>query len=695
MDLLESALNPRSVAVIGASENIHKIGGRPILYMGRHGYQGKIYPINPTRDEIQGHKSYASLSALPEVPDLALIVVGGDKTVAAVEECAERGVKSAVIIASGFGETGPEGKELEQRMLAKARASGMRLYGPNTQGLANFGTGAIAGFSTMFIEVPPQDGPVAVVSQSGGMSSMIYGLLRGRGIGVRHVHATGNEADVTVGEMALAVAHDPDVKLLLLYLESISKPEILAQAAEYARSRDLPIVAVKAGRTAGGQRAASSHTGSLANEDRTVDAFFQHHGIWRVRDPHEQARAAQAYLKGWRPEGKRLVVISNSGASCVMGADAADDEKLPMAELAQSTQDALAAKLPGFATTQNPIDITAALLSNSGLFGDVLPEVAKDPAADLFFINIPVAGAGYDVERFARDAAAFEKAAGKPVAVAAWQDSVASAFRTHGIATFPNEGDAIGVLAQVANHTALMRRPRVAAPAPMQVELPPSEGQFLNEAQSLELLGRHGVPVVPMQLCQTANEARSAWERISAGGSRVVMKACSRDIPHKSEYGLVALNVPSADEAGALFDRFWSKMDELQAARDGVIVAAMCKGRHEFMVGAHVDPVFGPVVVVGDGGKYTEALNDCVVLMPPFSTEEVQSALRSLRIAPLFDGVRGEPPMDISALSELAVAVAHFAVSAKDQIASLDLNPVLVGSVGEGAMVVDALVERR
>ncbi|QIL83075.1 acetate--CoA ligase family protein [Diaphorobacter sp. HDW4A] len=694
MDLLESALNPRSVAVIGASENIHKIGGRPILYMQRHGYQGKIYPINPGREEIQGHKSYAALSALPEVPDLALIVVGGDKTVAAVEECAARGVKSAVIIASGFGETGEAGKEIEQHMLAKARASGMRLYGPNTQGLANFGTGAIAGFSTMFIEVPPQDGPVAVVSQSGGMSSMIYGLLRGHGIGVRHVHATGNEADVTVGEMALAVAHDPDVKLLLLYLESISKPEILAQAAEYARSRDLPIVAVKAGRTAGGQRAASSHTGSLANEDRTVDAFFKQHGIWRVRDPHEQARAAQAYLKGWRPEGKRLVVISNSGASCVMGADAADDEKLPMAELAKSTQDALAAKLPGFATTQNPIDITAALLSNSGLFGDVLPQVAKDPAADLFFINIPVAGAGYDVERFARDAAAFEKAAGKPVAVSAWQDSVASAFRAHGIATFPNEGDAISVLAQVANHTALMRRPRVQAPPAFTVELPSGNDQFLNEAQSLELLGKHGVPVVPMQLCQTADDARRAFERISGGGSRVVMKACSRDIPHKSEHGLVALNVASADEASTLFDRFWNKMDALKAARDGVIVAAMHKGRHEFMVGAHIDPVFGPVVVVGDGGKYTEALNDCIVLMPPFSAAEVQAALRTLRIAPLFDGVRGESPMDIASLSELAVAVGHFAVSARGQIASLDLNPVLVGSTGEGAMVVDALVER-
>ena len=269
-DLLTSALNPRSVAIVGASENIHKIGGRPIHYMQRHGYRGTIYPINPAREEVQGHKSYAGLAALPEVPDLALIAVGGDKTVAAVEECAARGVKSAVVIASGFGETGPAGRELQDHMVATARAAGMRLYGPNTQGLANFGTGAIAGFSTMFIEVPPMDGPVGIVSQSGGMSAMAYGLLRGRGLGVRHVHATGNEADVTASEMAWAVAHDPDVQLLLLYLENIAHPEMLAATAAYARERDLPIVAVKAGRSASGQKAASSHTGALANEDRTV-----------------------------------------------------------------------------------------------------------------------------------------------------------------------------------------------------------------------------------------------------------------------------------------------------------------------------------------------------------------------------------------------------------------------------------------
>lgn len=689
-DLLTSALNPRSVAIVGASENIHKIGGRPIHYMQRHGYRGTIYPINPAREEVQGHKSYTGLAALPEVPDLALIAVGGDKTVAAVEECAARGVKSAVVIASGFGETGPAGRELQDHMVATARAAGMRLYGPNTQGLANFGTGAIAGFSTMFIEVPPMDGPVGIVSQSGGMSAMAYGLLRGRGLGVRHVHATGNEADVTASEMAWAVAHDPDVQLLLLYLENIAHPEMLAATAAYARERGLPIVAVKAGRSASGQKAASSHTGALANEDRTVDAFFKHHGIWRVRDPHEQARAAHAYLKGWRPEGRRLVVISNSGASCVMGADAAEDMGLSLAELSPATQADVASKLPGFATASNPIDVTAALLSNSGLFGDVLPAVAHDPAADLFFLNIPVAGAGYDVDRFARDAAAFEAATGKPVAVAAWQEGVAAPFRAHGIATFPNEGEAIAVLAQVAGHTERMRQPRATWPALPHVQVPAGTQGFLNEVDSLGLLARHGVPTVPMHLCRTADQARTAFDAI---GAPAVVKACSAEVPHKSEHGLVALNVQTREQAAELFERFWAKMDAMGVLRDGVIVAATRKGQHEFMVGARMDPIFGPVVVVGDGGKYVEALKDCAVLLPPFSEADVQAALRTLRIAPLLDGVRGEPPLDVAALSRIAVAVGQVIAGAGGAIASLDLNPVMVGAAGQGAVVVDALVE--
>jgi acyl-CoA synthetase (NDP forming) len=250
------------------------------------------------------------------------------------------------------------------------------------------------------------------------MSAVPYGMLRARGIGVRHCHATGNDADVTVAELARVVIEDEGVRLLLLYLETIPNAAMLAAVARRARERGVPVVALKTGRTVHGQRAAKSHTGALANEDRVVDAFLRQHGIWRVRDMAGLVSAAEMYLKGWRPEGRRLVAISNSGASCVMAADLADELGLPLAVFAEATRRDLAAVLPGFATSSNPIDITAALLSNSRLFSAILPIVAKDPAADLFLIAIPVAGQGYDVEAFARDTADFAVATGKPVAAA-------------------------------------------------------------------------------------------------------------------------------------------------------------------------------------------------------------------------------------------------------------------------------------
>ncbi|HLT02099.1 MAG TPA: acetate--CoA ligase family protein [Geminicoccaceae bacterium] len=690
-DLLKYAFDPGSIAVIGASDDPNKIGGRPIHYMLRHGYRGEILPINPKRATIQGVPAYASFAALPRVPEVAIVAVAGDAAVAAVAECARAGVKVAVVIASGFGEIGPEGRAVQDRMVADARAHGMRIVGPNTQGIANFGTGAIANFSTLFTEIPPQDGPVAIASQSGGMSQVIYGLVRGRGIGVRHVHATGNEADVTVSDIAWAAVHDPEVRLLLMYLESIADPALLARAAAVARERDLPIVALKAGRSASGQRAASSHTGALANEDRVVDAFLRHHGIYRVRDQAILARAADAYLHGWRPAGRRLVVISNSGASCVMAADESESLGLPLAELAPQTRAAVEAKLPGFASAANPIDITAALLSNSGLFGDVLPVLAEDPAADLFFIDIPVSGAGYDVEAFARDTAAFAAKTGKPVAVAAWQPEIARVFRAAGVAVFDHGVDALGALAQVADHAALMRAPRVTWPAPRPVELAAGDGRFLDEAASLALLAGRGLPVVDHRLCREPAQARAAFDAI---GAPVVVKACSVDVPHKSEHGLVALGLADAGAVEAAFADQWAKLATMGARRDGVLVAAMRRGLHEFMVGARVDPIFGPVVLVGDGGRNVEALGDVVVLVPPFDVAEVLASLDRLRIAPLYAGVRGEAAWDMAALAEIAVALGQLIRDADGRIASLDINPVIVGAAGEGAVIVDALVER-
>jgi len=682
---LRAALEPRSIAIIGASDNPHKVGGRPILYMKRYGYRGAIYPINPGRAEVQGLKAYASIGDVPEAPELAVIAVAGDEAVRAVEECAAKGVKVAVVMTSGFGEIGAEGKVAQQRMAAAARAAGMRLVGPNCQGLANFATGAVANFSTIFHELEARDGPVAIVSQSGACSQAIYILARQRGLDVRHVHATGNEADVTVADLAEEIVKEEGVRLVLLYMEAIQRPGVLAQAAEYARARDLPIVAVKAGRTASGVKAASSHTGALASEDRVIDAFFARHAIWRAADPQELVAAGQLYLNGGRPASRRFVAVSNSGASCVMAADAAEELGLELPGFAESTQARLKKVLPAFATASNPLDVTGALLTNSGLFGSAMTILGEEDACDLLMLAIPIAGAGYDVPLFARDAAAFRSRFGKSVAIAAPQEEVRAEFEKLGLPAFAREREAMAALRQLAGHSELMRRKpaaRAAAPAP---RLPAGRG-FLNEFESLSLLQQAGVPVVEHRLCQDEAAARAAFRAL---GPKVVAKACSSSIPHKTEQGLVKLGLQSEDAVATVFRDFTARIP----AGDGVLVARHSAGRRELALGARLDPAFGPVVLLGDGGIYLEALKDFRLLLPPFGEDEVRAALAQLRIAPLLQGVRGEPPLDLAAIARMAVALGDAMLGWGGKVASVDVNPVMVFAQGDGALAVDALVE--
>lgn len=690
---LARLLDPASIAIVGASDNPDKIGGRPIHYMRRHGYAGTLYPINPQRAEVQGERAWPNLAALPAAPDLAIVAVAGEQAVRAVDDCAALGVSAAIVISAGFSETGEAGRALQDAMTARARAAGMRIVGPNSQGLANFGNGAIASFSTMFLEVAPGDGPVAVISQSGGMCAMVYGLLRQRGIGVRHVHATGNEADVSVAELACATLRDPEVGCVLLYLESLREAGPLAEAAALARARGVPLIVVKSGRSEAGARAAASHTGALANEDRAVDAFFEHHGILRARDPQELVRYAELALRSPLPQGPRVVVVSNSGASCVLASDAAAERGLEIAPLAPATQQALAGRLPGYATTVNPVDITAALLSNNGLFGQVLPVIGADPAADMFLLDIPVAGRGYDVDSFAKDAAGFAQAASRPVVVVAWQDNVAATFRARGLPVYADEIQAMDALSALLRLRRLRERDGVAPASQSAVAADPAPdaaGGFLSEAASLALLADNGLAVIEHAVCRTADEAIAAWRRI---GAPVALKACSAQLPHKSEHGLVALGLDDEAALRAAFSHQAQTLGKLDV-RDGVwLVARMQRGLHECALGARVDPVLGPVVMIGSGGKYVEALHDVAVLMPPFDAAQVLEKLRGLRIGALLQGVRGDPPADVAALAQQAVALGNYALAAGPRLASVDINPVMVGAVGQGAVAVDALVE--
>jgi acyl-CoA synthetase (NDP forming) len=683
---LAAALAPGSIAVIGASDNPHKVGGRPILYMKRYGYRGAIYPVNPGRAEVQGLKAYKALAELPQAPDLAIIAVAGDEAVRAVEECAARGVQVAVVMTSGFGELGEEGKRAQARMAAAAQAAGLRLVGPNCLGLANSATGAGANFSTVFHEMEGRDGPVAIVSQSGACSQAIYILARQRGLDVRHVHATGNEADVTVADLAEIIAQEEGVRLILLYMEAIQRPAALARAAAHARQRGVPIVAVKAGRTASGVRAASSHTGALASEDRVIDAFFERHAIWRAADPQALVAAGQLYLQGALPRGKRFVALSNSGASCVMAADAAEEFGLELPQFAAGTQAKLRAALPAFATPANPLDVTGGLLTDSGLIGGALGALGADDACDLLMLALPVAGAGYDVPRFARDTAAFRDL-GNCVALAAPQAEVRAEFEKLGVPVFAREREAMLALRQVAEHAALLRN----APSPAPRSTPPSlaagPAGFLNEAESLALLAAAGLGVVEHRLCHDEAAARAAFRAL---GPKVVVKACSASVPHKTELGLVRLGVASEEAAAQAFRDFKPQLP----AADGVLVARQVSARRELALGARVDAVFGPVVLVGDGGIYLEALKDFRLLLPPFAAEDVRAALLGLRIAPLLEGQRGQPAPDVGAYAQMAVHLGDAMLAWGNAIASVDVNPVMLFDDGRGALAADALVER-
>ncbi|GGE27621.1 pimeloyl-CoA synthetase [Primorskyibacter flagellatus] len=682
---LTSVLSPRSVAIVGASDNTDKIGGRPIYYMKRQGYAGALWPINPGRDRVQGLPAFPALDALPGVPDAVVVAVPGQAAIDAVTQSAEMGVGAAVIIASGFGETGPEGKAAEVRLRDIARAGNMRLIGPNSQGLANFGTGAILSFSTMFSEADPQDGPVAIISQSGAMSGVPYGLLRGRGIGVRHVHATGNDCDVTVSELACAVLDDPEVRLLLLYLESLGDPAMLARAAALARARGVPVVALKAGRSERGRRAAASHTGAIATPDRVVDAFFAKHGIWRADSMAELVHAADLYLAGTGGTEGGLCVISSSGASGVLAVDAADLAGHPVADLSPASLSALRDTLPAFAGIENPIDLTGAILSDSTLLPRAAKIAADDAGVGALLVGLPVSGKGYDVEGMAAGAAAISRTSGKPVVLSAAQPRIRAAFAAKGVPVFETDHAAIRALSQVARHRALIAAADAAGAGPVERDAGGGQGRTLSEPDSLAIAARHGVPVVPHRRCTTAADLKAF---IATQDGPVVVKAISAAVAHKSDHGLVLTHIDAGRDPETVLATLKERMEALGHPFEGVLAAPMVPAEREIVVGGHVDPVFGPVVMVGDGGIAVEAMPDTALLLPPFSDDAVRQALDSLRIAPLFRGFRGRRPLGAAPLIRAAQGVAT--MLADGGVHSVDLNPLRV--TPDGGCAVDALV---
>lgn len=448
IDPLQALLAPASVAVVGASDNPHKVGGRPLQYLAAHGYPGRVYPVNPRATTIQGLPAYPSLEALPEVPQAVILCVGGDTVEQQLRLCAERGVRVVVLFASGYAEVGDAGVAEQRRLAALCRAAGMRLLGPNSIGVASFDTGAVLSFASIYADCQAQDGAVAIVSQSGAFGVSVYALLREAGVGVRCVAATGNEADLDTADFVHALAQRPGLRLILLYLERVGDPERMREALQAATRHGVRVVAVRAGQSVEGRRTAGLHTGSEGAGGPALDALFAQEGCRTVADMAEMLGCVPGYLcwPGGAAPGRqpRLAIVSNSGASCVIAADAAARAGLPLAELSPASRARLGELLPAFSLNRNPIDLTAMLMGTPALLGDVLNCISADAGVDAVALGlVAIGGPSYDVVRFAQDCRAASDASGKPIWLHSPHLHVRNAFMACGMPVFCTEAQAL------------------------------------------------------------------------------------------------------------------------------------------------------------------------------------------------------------------------------------------------------------
>ncbi len=693
---LDALMQPRSIAIVGASTDATKIGGRPVELLRRYGYAGRIYPVNPKASTVQGLQAFASIEGLPEAPDLAIIAVDAEKAPEAVEQCAARGVRSVVVFSSGFAELGEKGHALQERLRAATHRSGMRLLGPNCLGAVSIVDKSIATFSIVLEHSLPAAGSLGIVSQSGNLGSFTMRLASERGAGVSRFITTGNECDIDVADGIAWLARDSATKVILCCLETCRNAARLISALEEARDAGKPVLTLKIGTSAAGQAAAASHTGALAGSDAVFDAMFARTGVVRVRSVErliDLGHAASILLPGRLPKGPRVAVVTASGGFGVLLADAAQSVELSLPELGEATQRAILELVP-FASARNPVDATAQMSSRPDFLQKILSAVVADDRCDAvvlplpFSLHMPRLRSVYiDALRNIR-----EQYPDRPVILCV--DGPEDALIELQAMGYPTVASFDGCCATVAAlaklQTAAKRsgnegRPTIEDAAPL------SADAFRHELGAKSALARAGVPVLVERLVSNADVAAGAASEI---GFPVVLKIASPDLPHKTEVGGVAIGLGSEAEVRRGFAEMLERvaLKAPQAVIDGVIVAPMAKGVAELIVGSRIDPIFGPVVMVGLGGIFAEIVQDTAVQIAPVSEVEAMAMLKSLKVFPVLDGARGRPRADLAAAARAVAALSRFAMAHAQDVAEIDINPLLLKAEGEGAVALDALL---
>lgn len=693
---LDALFAPKSVAIIGASSDARRFGGKPIQYMLQAGFEGPIYPVNPSRSEIQGLKAYSSILDVEGPIDCALLAVGADVTQATIEDCIKRGVKSAVLYGAGFSEVGPEGQARQDRVLATAREAGLRLLGPNCMGVLNAHARFYGTFASALEEGIPAPGRIAVASQSGGYGGYLMKHLFLRGLGVSQWITTGNEADIDVGEALLWMAGRADNDVLLAYVEGLRSSTNLIAALELARRNKKPVVMMKVGRTEEGSAAAASHTASLTGADNVYDAVFDHYGVHRARTTDELLDIAYALSKGRLPRGDRVGVISISGGVGVQIADFVSDAGLAMGQVPVMTQGELKALVP-HCSPANPIDMTGLVTTNHEIMEKTLDAVFASNAFDATLIFLGIAGAAPSMARPLQNAIANALSRAPEqlvfVSVTAAPEMVRE-YNDRGLLAFEDPSRAIAALAAMARFRDEFERsaPEVRTLGASDPTL--TGGGKLNEAEAKALLARVGVPSPREGLALDAQAAATLAADI---GFPVALKVVSADILHKTEVGGVALGLSSEAAVHDAVERMAREIPgHLPDAKiDGYLVSEMIRGGVECIVGIHQDATFGPVLTFGLGGTLVELLKDTVCALAPVTEVEATAMIGKVRTAPLLTGYRGGPRHDIEALAKAIAGLSRLAADNPETIATIEVNPLVVRPGAGGVVALDAVIETR
>jgi len=703
---------PKSIAVVGASSDVHGLRGRIIEIILSHPFGGKVYPVSRSATEVQGLKAYASVEALPEPVDLAILIIPAQHTPAELERCGRVGIKAAVILSSGFAEEDEAGTRMQDEIAAIARRYDMAVSGPNTEGFANIAAALCPTFSPVMDRnagpITPARalgvGQVSVISQSGGLGFAFFDRARARNLSFRHVVTTGNEAALEVFDFVDYMLDEGKTDAFLLLLEDVKSPEKFKRVAEKALRAGKPIIVGKIGQSEPGSRAVASHTGVLAGSQAAYRAMFDHYGLIEAHEIDDMIDLAVGFLAcGDRlPAGNRVGICTSSGGAGVWMADACAAAGLEIPVLDDATRKSIDVHIPSYGTSQNPVDSTAQGVHKMGyaMFAQL---VAQSSRVDEVVVVVTARRSAF-LEGDLPKLKELKKLSSKPVFMWTYTLPAERSVEILSEAGYPLFTTALGCARtmramadyRACRERALMKSPAVPAPhqgrAKVRVALA-AEGTVITEWHARALLDAYGIGGGVRTLARSAAEAEAAARTI---GRVVALKVQSVDIPHKTEAGAVELNV-GVDGAQTAYERVLASARRYapSAQIDGVMIEAMAPAGRELILGVKRDHRWGPLLMVGLGGILVEALHDVVLAPVPLDRDAATAMLARLKAAAVLGPYRGMPAADTEALADLMVMLSQFACDHADDIAEVDLNPIIVHAKGNGVSLVDALIVKR